>query len=556
MAAMGTREITPAKLKEQKNIRQREPVYMNEITSHSRIVVSCALIAVSLLISGCMVGPSFSKPVTPTPEAWLENAEESVSTESSDQREWWKTFGDPALERLIEKAYADNQALEIAGLRVYEARAQLGFAVGTLYPQAFSVRASADNIELSENAEPLSYLPPLTQLDVDSDYSTYRLGMDALWELDFWGRFRRIVETADASLAARVAAYDAALVSLTGEVASTYILLRTLEQRLAVARDNLKVQQRSQDISGVRFRNELTSELDVVQATVQAKNTEALIPRLEAALREVENALSLLIGSSPGEVRELIGDTADIPVTPTSVAVGMPADLLRRRPDIRQAEYVAASQSALIGVAKAELYPALTLAGTIGFAADDLSNLTEGDSKTHILGAGFRWNIFNFGRIKNRVRANDARLQQALEAYEVTVLNALREVENAQTAFVKSQQEVESLQVAADSARRAVELASIQYRDGIADFNRVLLAQEALLFQEGLLTDARGRVGRNLVSVYRALGGGWQIREGADFISTESKDSMRDRTNWGDLLDAGEAQPVSEQERGKWRAPD
>jgi len=492
----------------------------------------------ALVMTGCAaVGPNFEKPDVPAPEGWLETAEAGISTGASDHRDWWKNFNDPALEALIERAFAENQTLEIAGLRVYEAHAQLGFAKGTLYPQVMSARLSADDIELSENAEPVSYLPPLTQSGIDTNYQTYRLGFDAAWELDFWGRFRRIVEAADSSLAARVAAYDAALVSLTGEVASTYILLRTLEQRLAVARSNLKVQERSQEISGVRFRNELTSELDVVQATVQVKNTEALVPRLEAALREVENALSLLIGAMPGEVRTIIGDAAKIPVTPTSVAVGMPTDLLRRRPDIRQAEYVAAVHSAAIGVTKAELYPAFSLGGTIGFAAEDFGDLTDSDSSNHIVGAGFRWNIFNFGRVKNRVRANDARLQQALTGYELAVLNALREVENAQTAFIRSQEEVVSLAEAAESARRAVDIANIQYRDGIADFNRVLLAQEALLFQEGLLTDARGRVARNLVAIYRSLGGGWQIREGNDFISTESKDAMRERTNWGDLLD-------------------
>ncbi|MGI9249394.1 MAG: efflux transporter outer membrane subunit [Woeseiaceae bacterium] len=513
---------------------------MNANPTSFRRIVSFGSMAAALMLVGCAVGPDFEKPEVPTPEGWLETAEAQLPTDASDQRDWWRSFNDPALEALIQRAFEENQALEIAGLRVYEAHAQLGFARGTLYPQIMSARLSADDIELSENAEPVSYLPPLTQAGVDTEYQTYRLGFDAAWEADFWGRFRRIVETADSSLAARVAAYDAALVSLTGEVASTYILLRTLEERLAVARSNLKVQQRSQEISGVRFRNELTSELDVVQATVQVKNTEALIPRLEAALREVENALSLLLGASPGEVRKIIGDAADIPVAPTSVAIGMPTDLLRRRPDIRQAEYVAAMQSALIGVTKAELYPAFSLGGTIGFAAEDFGDLTDSGSSTRILGAGFRWNIFNFGRVKNRVRANDARLQQALTGYELAVLNALREVENAQSAFLRSQEEVTSLAAATESARRAVDLANIQYRDGISDFERVLLAQEALLFQEGLQTDARGRVARNLVAIYRALGGGWQIREGQDFISTESKDAMRERTNWGDLLDANQ----------------
>ena len=194
----------------------------------------------TVLLGGCAaVGPDFERPDAPAPEGWLEADDPKISAEGGDHGEWWKTFGDPALEALVQRAYADNQALEIAGLRVYEARANLGFAVGTLYPQAVSARLSADRIELSENAEPLSYLPPAVQQGVETDFSTYRVGFDAVWELDFWGRYRRIVEAADSSLAARVAAYDALLVSLTGEVASSYILLRTLEERLAVARSRM-----------------------------------------------------------------------------------------------------------------------------------------------------------------------------------------------------------------------------------------------------------------------------------------------------------------------------
>ena len=499
---------------------------------------SFGCMAAALILCGCAaVGPDFEKPEAPTPEGWLESADSALSTQASDHREWWKNFGDPALDALIQRAYEENHALEIAGLRIYEAQASLGIARSTLYPQVGTARLSVDRIELSENAEPVSYLPPLTQTGIDTEYSTYRLGFDAIWELDFWGRFRRIVEAADSSLAARVAAYDAALVTVTGEVASAYIMLRTLEQRLAVARSNLAIQIRSQEISEVRFRNELTSELDVIRATVQRKNTEALIPRLEKALREVENGLSLLIGATPGEVRKIVGAAADIPTTPTSVAIGMPADLIRRRPDIRQAEYVAAMQSALIGVTQAELYPAFSIAGTIGYSADDFGDITDSESVEGIVGGGFRWNILSRGRIKNRVRANDARLQQLLADYELTVLNAFREVENAQTAYLKSQQETASLAEASASARRAVDLARIQYRDGITDFNTVLLTQEALLFQEGLLMDARGSVARNLIAIYRTLGGGWQIREGRDVISTESKDAMRERTNWGNLLD-------------------
>lgn len=517
-----------------------------------------ACISTVLLLVGCAaVGPNFKEPVTPIAEGWLESDPRLLRTNSENYGEWWKSFSDPAFEALIQRAYRDNLSLEIAGLRVYEGRAQLGFAVGTLYPQVASARLSADTIELSENAEPLSYLPPTVRQGVDTNYSNYRLGFNTAWELDFWGKYRRIVEAADSSLAARIAAYDAVLVTITSDVASAYLRLRTLEKRLEVAHRNAAIQQRSLEISKVRTRNGLTTELDVVQASVQLKNTQALIPRLEAALRGIENALSLLLGALPGEVRSIIGGAADIPNTPTAVAVGLPADLLRRRPDIRQAEYAAATQSALIGVTKAELYPSFSLAGSLGYSADNFSDLTNTGSSASIASLGFNWNIFSFGRIKSRIRAHDARLQQTLTAYRAVVLNAAREVENAQTSFLKAQEEVEYLRVSATAAARAVELALVQYRDGTADFTRVLTAQRSLSAQEGLLTDARGRVAQNLVSIYRALGGGWQIREGLDFIPAVIKDQMRERSDWGDLLDTPKApEPVPEDERGKWRAPD
>lgn len=511
----------------------------------------------AVMLSGCAtVGPDFQKPEMPAPEGWMETSDSLIVSEAGDSREWWKSFNDPALEALIQRAYNNNLSLEIAGLRIHESRAYLGVAVGTLYPQSVQARTSADYIELSENADPISQFPPTVRKEIDTDFTTYRIGFDTVWELDFWGRYRRIVEAADASLAARVAAYDAMLVSVTGEVATAYILLRTLEQHLEVAHSNAGIQQRSAEISGVRHRNELTSELDVVQAQVQLKGTEASIPRLEASLRETENALSMLIGAAPGEVRKIIGGAANIPMTPKSVAVGVPADLLRRRPDIRQAEYTAAFQSARIGIAQAELYPSFSIGGTIGFSADSTGDLLTSDSFGVLLGTGLRWNILNFGRIRNRVRANDALFQQALTRYELVVLNALREVETAQTAFLRSQKEAALYAEAAEQARRAVELALVQYSDGLADFTRVLTAQRALMFQESQLTDVRGRMARNLIAIYRALGGGWQIREGKDFIPAETRDTMRNRTNWGELLESETVQPVSEADRGGWRAPD
>jgi NodT family efflux transporter outer membrane factor (OMF) lipoprotein len=504
-----------------------------------------------ILLAACThVGPDFEKPEAPVAEGWLETAAERLSTSEVDQREWWKNFNDPALEALIQYAYENNPTLEIAGLRVYEGRANLGIASGLKYPQFQQLRAGVERVELSENAEPISNLPQAVIDGSDTSFTNYRVGFNAVWEIDFWGRFSRIEQAAIANLSARTAAYDAVLVSLTGEVASTYILLRTFEERLAVARSNEKIQQRGFEISSVRFNNELTSELDPSQAKVLLKNTQALIPRLQAARRQTENALSQLLGMSPGGVRSIIGDNGavpkigeagGIPRTPATIAIGLPADLLRRRPDIRQAEYLAASQSAAIGVAKADLYPAFQLGGSIGVAADSVSDLSDSDSLFSVGGISFGWNIFNYGRIKNKVRANDARFQQTLAAYENAVLNAAREVENGQTAFLRSHEEVKFLEESATAARRAVDIALTQYRDGLASYTSVLLTQRSLLLQEDLLTGARGRLAGNLVSLYRALGGGWELDENHEFVSGEILETMQQRTDWGDLLDDDES---------------
>jgi len=502
----------------------------------------CWASLVVILTACTTVGPDFEKPDAPVAEGWLETAGESIRIQGGDNQEWWKNFNDPALETLIQHAYENNPTLEIAGLRVYEGRANLGIASGLKYPQFQQLRAGVDRIELSENGEPIGNLPQPVIDASDTSFTNYRVGFDAVWELDFWGRFSRIEQAAVASLAARTAAYDAVLVSLTGEVASTYILLRTLEERLAVARVNEIIQRRGLEITSVRFRNDLTTELDPSQARVLLKNTQALIPRLEIALRQTENGLSQMLGMTPGGVRSVIGGGSTIPETPATVAVGLPADLLRRRPDIRQAEYLAASQSAAIGIAKADLYPALRLGGSIGYTADSTGDLVNSDSLFSIAGIGFGWNILNYGRIKNRVRANDARFQQTITNYQNAVLNAAREVENSQTAFLRSHEEVKFLQEAATSARRAVDIALIQYRDGLSSYTSVLLTQRSLLLQEDLLTSARGRLAGNLVGLYRALGGGWQLREGDEFISEDARESMRQRTDWGDMLDEG--QPV------------
>ncbi len=389
---------------------------------------SLVLIVVSaLLVSGCItVGPDFETPESLVADEWLEAADERVKADPAETLAWWKTFDDPILESLIQQAYERNPTLQIAGLRVYESRAILGIAVGALYPQVQQAGATAGAVELSENAEPISNLPGPVRDGVDTTLGNYRLGFDAAWEVDFWGRFRRTVESADAHMAATIASYDDVLVTLTGEVAAAYVLLRTLEERLAVAEANVALQERSLEISEVRSRNQLTTELDPALARALLRDTQSQIPALRAAIRKVKNALSVLLNQPPGALDAELGTGGKIPTSPVEIALGVPADLLRRRPDVRRAELQAAAQSARIGIAKADLFPALSLVGSIGWSSESTGDLLDSASRFGFGLVGVRWNILNYGRIINLQRSEDARFQQLIVHYQNTVLRAAR----------------------------------------------------------------------------------------------------------------------------------
>jgi NodT family efflux transporter outer membrane factor (OMF) lipoprotein len=514
-------------------------------------------IAVMLLLLGTsctMVGPDFVKPEAPVADQWLEKSDDKVRDSEPDYRNWWQVFKDPVLDDLIQTAYAQNLTLRIAGARVFEARALLGIAVGNFYPQQQQGFGSATYNRLSER-DP-SAPQPGTGGGTDFDFRQSEIGAQASWELDFWGKFRRSIESADASLASAIAAYDDVLVSLTADVAGAYVLIRTFEERLRIARSNLVLQQESLSIARARFEGGATSERDVQQALTQLYSTEASIPSLEIGLRQTRHALSVLLGMPPFLLQNKLAGTNAIPQAPLEVAVGIPTDLLRRRPDIRNAEYQAAAQSALIGVAKADLYPSFSLGGSFGFLASDvgrfeLSDMFEWKSRTGFFGPSFQWNLFNYGRITNNVRVQDARLQQLLQNFQETVLRAQQEVEDGLVAFLKGQEQVISLTSAVDAAKRTVELATIQYREGATDYTTVLTAQQALLAEEDRLAVSRGDVPQGLISLYRALGGGWELREGRDFLPLEIKDIMVERTNWGDLMAPSGIQAVSAEEQGR-----
>ena len=504
-----------------------------------------------------MVGPDFVKPEAPLRGDWTEIQAPGLRTGQTDYSNWWRVFNDPVLDNLVEKAYQQNLSLQIAGIRIYEARAQLGIAVGNLYPQQQSASGDLTASKLSTNTD-----TPL----IDSHFNALSLGFDAAWELDIWGKFRRSVQSGVANLGATVASYDNVLVSLTAEVARTYILIRTLEKRLVIAGENVKQQAQSLRIADVRFKEGAVSELDVTQARMLLADTQALVPQLASGLRQAQNALAILLGMLPGELKEMLSGPSEIPVAAETIIVDIPNNLLRRRPDIRLTELRIATQSPQIGIVKADLYPHFTLFGTIGWRSSDATSVSGENSLGDIFsekslfwsaGPGFNWDILNYGRIQNRVRVEDARLQQLVVTYKNTVLNAQREVEDAMVAYTRAKEEEQFLKESVAAAQRSVTISSLQYKEGLVDYQRVLDSQRFLATQADRLSELRGQVGSSLVATYKALGGGWQIRKGEEILSAENRDAMIERTSWGGLFDPeGLELPVEDKDRSNWRRPD
>jgi len=521
------------------------------------------LLTLACLVTGCMVGPDFVKPDAPVEDMWIQQEDPSIKTDAADYREWWTVFNDPVLNTLIENAYQQNLDLEVAGLRILEARAQLGIAVGSQYPQTQEASASATMNQWS------SHSPLFGPLD-NFNYN-YSLGFDAAWELDFWGRFRRGVESANASLYSALANYDDLLVSLIAEVARTYTQIRTFEQRIAFARQNISFQEESLRIATARYEGGETSELDVTQATALLKQTEATVPRFEAGLRQAKNALAILLGIPPIEVQAILGPTKPIPTAPLGVTVGIPADLLQRRPDIRRAEFQAAAQSARIGIAKSDLFPRLSLMGSFSFVTSDKGNMLNNNSDfvdlfssnsiLYSLGPQLQWPILNYGRIKNDVRAQDARFQQFAVEYRNTILRALQEVEDGMVGFLKAKEERAFLSESAKQYERSVELSLLRYTDGLSTYQRVIDSQRFLTQQQDQLASVTGAVVTNLIAIYKALGGGWELRQGRELVPVETQKQMRQRTDWGDLLPpkdfpAESQQPLTGQEIKIFNKPD
>jgi NodT family efflux transporter outer membrane factor (OMF) lipoprotein len=526
-------------------------------------LAAAGVLAAVLWLGGCaMVGPDFIKPEAPVETEWMEARALEIKTESSDYKEWWTVFNDPVLNSLVESAYQQNLPLQISGIRILQTRAQLGVLIGNVYPQVQQGRGGANYNRLSENSP--------NSINIDDSFWQYEAGFDVAWELDIWGKFRRAIESGVANLEASIANYDDVLISLTAEVARTYVLLRTFEERLEIAAENVKIQERSLQIAEIRFKAGAVTELDVVQARSLLRSTEAFIPRFEASIRQIKNALAILMGKLPGEIDYMIGGARLIPKAPPEIVVDIPAELMRRRPDIQLAEYQIATQTPLIGVSKADLFPTFELFGSFGLLTSNskntksggrkgsgFSDLFEADSFEFFGGPSFRWNLFNYGRIDNRVRIEDALLQQLIVNYEDTVLRAHQEVEDSMIGFLRKKQEAGFLKDSVKASQRSVDLSMLQYKEGLVDYQRVLDSQRFLTDLQDVWTATRGSAIVNLVAMYKALGGGWQIREGQDFVSKDNMDQMGKRTNWGDLLEPEAlVTPASAKERQQWRWPD
>ena len=494
---------------------------------------AATLLGVVLTLTGCAVGPHYVKPVVSVNDSWRGMGSPQISAQPATESAWWKAFNDPVLEQLIQLAYKQNLTLRVAGLRIMEARATLGIATGNQYPQVQQAFAGVNGVGLSNNTA--NKTPEFSRY-----YAIDNLGLDVSWEADFWRQYAKAVRAQKDVYLGSTADYQETLVTLIAEVAQTYVAVRTFEALIEQTRRNVSIQTESLRIADARFRNGATSELDVSQARALLESTRASIPQLEISLVQSKNALTTLLGQPMGSLQNVLQGPQAIPTAPAQVAVSIPAEVLRRRPDIRNAELVAMAQCERIGVAKADLYPHFLLSGTLGLNATQGGaqsfNLLSPASFFFAVGPQVTWQFLNYGRIKNRVRVEDARFQEVVTTYQNSVLSASQEVEDGIVGFVKELEATSVQQEAVTAARRSAELALIQYREGAVDYQRVLLADQTLLQQENNLISLRSGVATNTIRLYKALGGGWEMSVGQALVPDATRIEMQKRTNWGNLF--------------------
>ncbi|HZZ71372.1 MAG TPA: TolC family protein [Pirellulales bacterium] len=452
--------------------------------------------------NGLKVGPNYTPPCGPVADHWIDVADMRVHQQTDDISHWWAVFNDPKLNELVLNAYHQNLTLREAGFRILQARATLGIAQGNFWPQTQTANGGYTRIRTSGGGG-LS----------GASFDRFNFGFNLAWELDFWGRFRRAIESADDALEASVADYDDVLVTLIGDVASNYVTIRTDQERIRLLSANVAIQRDVYEVGKRRLREGAIGDLDVQQSEANLKQTMAQIPETEIDLRQASNRLCVLLGIPPRDLSEMLGD-GSIPYTPNDVVVGIPADLLRRRPDVRRAERNAAAQCEMIGIAEAQYYPAFSVLGNLGWQATTFSGLFRSEAFNGSVGPQFNWDILNYGRILNNVRLQEARFQELVANFQQTVLQADADVENGIITFLRAQDAAKDLgeSVAAGKTARDVSLQLYEKGEKGFDFNRYAVIQQNLIQQEDAWVQERGQIAQGLIAVYRGLGGGWQIR--------------------------------------------
>ncbi|MCB2226181.1 MAG: efflux transporter outer membrane subunit [Desulfarculaceae bacterium] len=465
-------------------------------------------VAALLLAAGCMkVGPDYKPPEKKVPPSWQQAGDPSLRRSESNLVTWWQVFDDPLLTSLIKRADLGNLTLKAAVSRVKQARAQLGVVTGELYPQ---VDANADGSRQQASQKALSNV---TQQGITGEQ--FDIGASASWEIDLFGRIRRSVEAAQADLQASQEDRADVMVSLYSQVAQTYFTVRTLQARIAATQENITSQKGVLKLTQARFKWGLATDLDVSQAETVLGSSQAELPPLRTSLIQSFNTLALLLGLPPSSLRKELEKPMPLPALPAKVAVGVPADLLRQRPDIRRAERQLAAATARIGVATADLYPRFTLLGSLGTSASNFSDLFGAGSLTYSFGPSIYWNIFAGGSIRSQIKVQDALTEQALLTYENSVLSALKEVEDSLEAFKQEKRRQVALAQTVSSSRRSLDLAIRLYKEGLQDFQPVLDAQRNLFNYDNQLAASKGQVAIDLVVIYQSLGGGWDPNQTA-----------------------------------------
>lgn len=464
--------------------------------------------ALMFLIAGCSVGPNYKKPDIAVPDGWSEAPQTGIDTRSAPLSKWWTEFNDPLLNALVERAVQSNLDIRLAEARIRESRALRAVRASDLWP-GLETSGSYRRSRSSENAF-VSGEGGDAFLGGNGAGDLFRAGFDSSWEVDVFGGVRRSIEAADANVAASIEERRNALVTLLGDVAKNYIDLRGFQRRLAVARSNLQAQQETLDLTKVRFEAGLSSDFEVAQAEGQVNTTAAQIPALESALKASVHRLDVLLGQQPGALWTEVSNESPIPALPPQAHVGLPAELLRRRPDIRRAERLLASTTAQIGAATADLYPRFSLIGAFGFQSISASDLISAPSRFWSIGPRIFWPVFDAGRIRANIEVRNAQQEQALTLYEKTILVAFEDVENSLVNYAREQVRYRALIDAVAANRRAMQMANELYTRGLVDFLNVLESQRSLYASESELAQSETVMASNLVALYKALGGGWE----------------------------------------------